>query len=85
MEQLYPLRVDLLKEALGVGMPSTRFIWVQEEPKNMGAWNYIRPYLNRTIGREVGYVGRDEEAAPAVGSHRVHKQEQDRIVEEAFR
>ena len=84
VEQLYPLRFDSLKEALGSGMPSTRFIWVQEEPKNMGAWNYIRPYLNRTIGREVGYVGRAEEAAPAVGSHRVHKQEQDRIVEEAF-
>jgi 2-oxoglutarate dehydrogenase E1 component len=84
IEQLYPLRVDLLREALGIGMPGTRFIWVQEEPKNMGAWHYIRPYLNRTIGREVGYCGRAEEAAPAVGSHRLHKQEQERIVEEAF-
>jgi 2-oxoglutarate dehydrogenase E1 component len=84
VEQLYPLRLDLLKEALGIGMPGTRFVWVQEEPKNMGAWHYIRPSLNRTIGREVGYCGRAEEAAPAVGSHRLHKQEQERIVEEAF-
>jgi 2-oxoglutarate dehydrogenase E1 component len=84
IEQLYPLRVDLLKEALGIGMPGTRFVWVQEEPKNMGAWHYIRPSLNRTIGREVGYCGRAEEAAPAVGSHRMHKQEQERIIDEAF-
>jgi 2-oxoglutarate dehydrogenase E1 component len=32
----------------------------------------------------VGYCGRDEEAAPAVGSHRMHKQEQERIIDEAF-
>jgi 2-oxoglutarate dehydrogenase E1 component len=84
IEQLYPLRMDLLKESLAIGMPGTRFAWVQEEPKNMGAWHYIRPALNRTIGREVGYIGRAEEAAPAVGSHRLHKVEQERIVEEAF-
>lgn len=84
IEQLYPLRLDLLGDALAVGMPSTRFIWVQEEPRNMGAWHYIRPHLNRTVGREVGYIGRHEEAAPAVGSHRRHHEEQERIVEEAF-
>ncbi len=84
VEQLYPLRLDLLKEAMSVGMPGTRFIWVQEEPRNMGAWHYIRPNLNRTVGREVGYIGRAEEAAPAVGSHKLHKQEQERIIEEAF-
>lgn len=84
VEQLYPLRTDLLREALSVGMPDTRFAWVQEEPKNMGGWHYIRPHLNRTIGREVGYIGRKEEAAPAVGSHRLHKEEQERILEEAF-
>ena len=67
-----------------MGMPGTRFIWVQEEPRNMGAWHYIRPNLNRTVGREVGYIGRAEEAAPAVGSHKLHKQEQERIIEEAF-
>ena len=84
VEQLYPLRLDLLKDALSIGMPGTRFVWVQEEPRNMGAWHYIRPHLNRTVGREVGYIGRHEEAAPAVGSHRLHHEEQERIVEEAF-
>ena len=84
VEQLYPLRLDLLKEAMSVGLPGTRFAWVQEEPKNMGAWHYIRPHLNRTVGREVGYCGRAEEAAPAVGSHKLHKEEQDKIIEEAF-
>jgi len=84
IEQLYPLRVDLLGEALHRYKNAAGFRWVQEEPRNMGAWSFIRAHLAEILGREAEYVGRAEEAAPAVGSHREHKLEQERVIEEAF-
>ena len=84
IEQLYPLRRDLLEEALEPFDKAQNFAWVQEEPRNMGAWSFIRPFLAEILGREVRYVGRDNAAAPAVGSHRMHKEEQKKIIEEAF-
>ena len=84
VEQFYPLRTDLLREALGRYGRSGHFSWVQEEPANMGGWSFIRPYLREILGEEPHYVGRGEAASPSVGSHRVHKQEQEKILEEAF-
>ena len=84
LEQLYPLRLDHLREALA-GFSGAAVTWVQEEPRNMGAWSWIRPYLSEILGREPRYVGRPEDAAPAVGSHRVHKEEQERLLVEALR
>lgn len=83
IEQLYPLRRDLLESAFKE-FPKAFFTWVQEEPLNMGAWQWIRPQLTDILGTEPRYVGRPEEAAPAVGSHRGHKEEQERILAEAF-
>ena len=83
VEQLYPLRTDLLREVL-LPYKKAGYRWVQEEPRNMGAWSFIRPHLAEILGREASYVGRDEEAAPAVGSHRQHKLEQERVVADAF-
>jgi 2-oxoglutarate dehydrogenase E1 component len=84
IEQLYPLRTDLLGEALAPFSHAGICIWVQEEPANMGAWTYIRPHLLNCIGKEPRYVGRPEAPAPAAGSHRMHREEQDKIIEEAF-
>ena len=60
------------------------YSWVQEEPANMGAWEFLRPRLAEVLGKEPRYVGRPAAAAPAVGSHRVHKEEQEKLVQEAF-
>ena len=84
IEQLYPLREDLLRHEISRYRKAGRFAWVQEEPRNMGAWTFIRPYLAEILGKDPGYVGRPEDASPAVGSHRQHKLEQEQIVEEAF-
>ncbi len=61
-------------------------IWLQEEPRNMGAWTYMEPRLRDLIGTgpSVGYIGRPERASPAAGSPLVHRAEQERIVAEAF-
>lgn len=84
LEQLYPLRLDLLREAVAPYRDAAQFAWVQEEPANMGAWGFIRPYFFEILGKEPRYVGRPEAAAPATGSHKVHKEEQERIINEAF-
>lgn len=84
IEQFYPLRTDLLRETISRYKNAGSYIWVQEEPRNMGAWSFIRPHLTDILGKEPGCVGRREEAAPAVGSHRVHKQEQEKILIDAF-
>jgi 2-oxoglutarate dehydrogenase E1 component len=84
VEQLFPLRDDLLREELGRFRHARSFTWAQEEPRNMGAWSYIRPHLAAILDGEPKYAGRREAACPAVGSHRQHRIEQDKILEEAF-
>jgi 2-oxoglutarate dehydrogenase E1 component len=84
VEQLYPLDGDALRQALQPFAGAQRFAWVQEEPANMGAWSFLRPHLAAAAGREPLYVGRAAAAAPAVGSHRLHVEEQERIIDEAF-
>ncbi|KAB0669411.1 2-oxoglutarate dehydrogenase E1 component [Oryzomonas sagensis] len=83
IEQLYPLRGDLLGKIVGALPPGVRFSWVQEEPENMGAWPYLRRYLTEAAGA-IRYVGRPEDSCPAVGSHRIHADEQKAVISAAF-
>jgi len=59
---------------------------VQEEPKNMGAWNFLRPKLYKVIKKDlsVQYVGRPESASPAVGSGKLAARQQEAIIRTAF-
>jgi 2-oxoglutarate dehydrogenase E1 component len=84
IEQLYPFRADLLKEALKKFPKNSEVVWVQEEPENMGAWPGLRIDLAQLLGREPLYIGRQAAAAPATGSHRIHAEEQQHIIEAAF-
>jgi 2-oxoglutarate dehydrogenase E1 component len=86
VEELYPFpRPEI--DALLRQYPQARdVIWVQEEPRNMGAWRYMAPRL-RTLGgpeRSVAYIGRPRRASPAEGSSDAHGIEQARIVADAF-
>jgi 2-oxoglutarate dehydrogenase E1 component len=84
VEQLYPLAADLLRSELQRYPSGVRFSWVQEEPHNMGAWRFIRPILAEILGSEPHYIGRPDAAAPASGSHRLDRVEQERIINEAL-
>jgi 2-oxoglutarate dehydrogenase E1 component len=84
IEQYYPLRLDLIKEALALYNTVTNYLWVQEEPRNMGAWNFLQPHLMALLKRDIRYVGRPEAPAPAVGSHKVHHDEQEQLLKAAF-
>jgi 2-oxoglutarate dehydrogenase E1 component len=85
IEELHPFPAGDLRAVLD-GYPGlSELIWLQEEPKNMGAWRYIAPLLSELAGdRPLRYVGRPERASPAEGSADIHAVEQARIVEEAF-
>jgi 2-oxoglutarate dehydrogenase E1 component len=84
IEQFYPFKEDLLKEELKKFPEDIQIVWAQEEPENMGAWPFLRTALANLLGKEPLYIGRTASAAPATGSHRIHGEEQKRIIEEAF-
>ncbi|MFO7982217.1 MAG: 2-oxoglutarate dehydrogenase E1 component [Desulfuromonadales bacterium] len=84
VEQLYPLRHDLLSEALAPLHNAGVIAWVQEEPENAGAWSHLRGQLEDIIGHSPLYIGRPAAASPAVGSHRLHTIEQKRLLDRAF-
>jgi 2-oxoglutarate dehydrogenase E1 component len=86
MEQLYPFPKEKLEELLAQYSNLERLIWVQEEPFNMGAWNYLRPHLRElTEGRlPLHYVGRPESSSPAEGSSTLYRINQQSLIEQAF-
>ncbi len=89
LEQLYPFEKTLVASLLKKYNKAQAFIWCQEEPKNMGAWNYIAEHLNDAlkeaeINNEFKYVGREESASPAVGSLQVHNKQQEKLLMEAL-
>ena len=80
IEQLYPLHEEPLQEMLQRYSKARRIAWVQEEPKNMGPWPHLHTSLIRALGQEPEYCGRRPASAPAVGSHRRHREEQQLII-----
>ena len=84
VEQLYPLNLEALKEAVASLHRVSAWVWCQEEPKNMGAWTYIAPLLGQLTNSTVEYAGRPAAASPAVGSKAWHDQQQKELVLQAF-
>ncbi len=84
IEQIYPLHKELLKKILKPYKKSVEYCWVQEEIANAGGWDYLRPQLRELIGREPEYIGRKRSASTAVGSNRIHRIEQQHILDSAF-
>ena len=86
VEQLYPFPKKELEEIIA-GYPNLeRLIWMQEEPLNMGAWNYLRPHLRLLVEDRLTlhYVGRPESSSPAEGSSTLYRINQQSLIEQAF-
>ena len=85
LEQLYPVG-DALTKALAVYADGTRLVWVQEEPRNMGAWYFLNANLRSIIGERMplSVVARGAAASPATGSKASHDLEQKRLIGEAL-
>ncbi|ALD22390.1 2-oxoglutarate dehydrogenase E1 component [Hymenobacter sp. DG25A] len=80
LEQLHPfpkkqLAVELAK------YPKAKVYWVQEEPENMGYWNYLLRFMRRELE---DVISRKPSASPATGYNKVHVKEQKELVARAF-
>ncbi len=86
LEQLYPFPEQDLVPVLERYPNAEEIVWVQEEPANMGAWQFIDPHLETlSAGRwRVRYVGRAVSSSPAEGSSTWHTENQERLIAQAF-
>jgi len=85
IEQLYPLQNREVAALLSGIAPGTPVVWVQEEPRNQGAWPSLRLRFGERIhGLPFLGISREASASPATGSLASHKMEQELIMEKAF-
>jgi 2-oxoglutarate dehydrogenase E1 component len=86
LEQFYPFPQSLLQQWLAAYGNASEIFWVQEEPQNMGGWNFMRPRLEALLrtGQSLRYVGRAASASPATGSYTIHQLEQQAFIKEAL-
>lgn len=86
VEQLYPFPSDEIARVIDRYRHVDDVCWVQEEPENMGAWEFVRPLLESIIeGRcPLRYIGRVRNSSPSEGSAAWHAQNQRAIIEQSF-
>src|SRR6185295_17641622 len=89
VEQLYPFPLKALVNEIG-RFKNAEVTWCQEEPKNMGAWSFVDPYLQWVLEgidarqRIARYVGRPASAATATGLMAKHLQQLAALLDDAF-
>ncbi len=88
IEQLYPFPENVLAQELN-RFPKADLVWCQEEPKNQGAWTFVKPRIEETMARLGGnksprYVGRPEYASTAAGLMKQHLAELAAFLNEAL-
>ena len=87
IEQLFPLpteqMLDLIRSRY---VNATELVWLQEEPENMGPWNFVehRTWRVKEIGYDLRHVARVASGSPATGSKTVHDQELAELMDETF-
>jgi len=86
LEQFYPFPDKDVSDILDEYSHVDDIVWCQEEPKNMGAWTFISTRIMQQLkdGQNLRYVGRLASASPAAGQKKVHKAEQEKLVNEAL-
>ena len=90
LEQLYPFPAKTLAKVLKK-YTKAKFVWCQEEPKNMGAWNTVRNYIERTLEMinfkdiNIKYVGRSASSTTATGNANKHLAQQKEILEKIIK
>jgi 2-oxoglutarate dehydrogenase E1 component len=85
VEQLYPFPVDDVQSAIASYPGATDVVWVQEEPENMGAWEFVRPHLEALVGqRRLALLARPRSSSPAEGSATRHARNQLLLIRRAL-
>ncbi len=89
IEQLYSFPYDELELILRKYNNSIEFIWCQEEPANQGAWFSHRHRIQRVLDRfsknQIKLISRPSASAPAVGLNKLHRKQQENLINEAFK
>jgi len=80
LEQMYPFPEDEVRAVLGRYKNAHEFLWVQEEPANMGALSFVTPRLKRILGPKVRSIKRAANSTPATGSAKAHELEQKTLI-----
>jgi 2-oxoglutarate dehydrogenase E1 component len=89
LEQFYPWPIKSLMTELA-RFKNAELVWCQEEPKNMGGWTFVEPWLELTLARlsikakRARYVGRPASASTAAGTMSRHLKELETFLNEAF-
>jgi len=81
IEQLFPLHEEQLENVIATYKTANRFVWAQEEPKNMGAWSYM---LERFPKLRLEVASREYHAAPAAGSSARFKKRHQKVIDIVF-
>jgi 2-oxoglutarate decarboxylase len=86
LEQIYPFHEAKVREILQKYERAQDVVWVQEEPKNSGAWTFVAPLFAELllISQRLRYAGRKASASPATGFATVHAMEQEALTDAAF-
>jgi len=86
VEQLYPFPGPELDALVKCYTETRDLVWVQEEPKNQGAWDFVKPRIPAMLDDRwnLHYVGRESSSAPAVGSAKLHAAQQRDLVDRAI-
>ncbi len=84
LEQFYPFPEEQLKKAISHYKQARHWCWVQEEPANMGGWQFVRNRLEKMIGKPLEYIGRTEASTPATGFPTIYKQQQAAFIDQAM-
>ncbi len=86
VEQLYPWPATQIATALARYPNAREIVWLQEEPENMGSWNFVKGRLYERHGdtHEITRISRAESGSPATGSAAIHKQEQQDLLARAM-
>ena len=86
VEQLYPYPQKELQAILAKYRNANEVSWVQEEPRNRGAWSFMSDHLEQMLPETavLTYGGRDEAASPAVGSKKISDVEDAQIISRAL-
>ena len=87
VEQLYPFPQQAAKKIIDSYPVVEKVIWAQEEPLNMGSWNYVRSHLKEILGDHLPlyYVGRPESSSPAEGSSTLYRVNQQTLIHQVFK
>lgn len=87
VEQLYPYPFSIMADLVQKYESASHFAWVQEEPRNQGAWSYIENHIAPQLSPHMAlrYIGRVASPSPATGYHKVHQREQEDIIRAALR